>query len=311
MSEHRRAEPRHERHALASGVALHCVHWDPPSGVESVATPWLLVHGLASNARLWDGVAWRLAQQGHKVVAVDQRGHGRSDKPDGPYDMQTVADDLDLLLTHLTDTEGWTPPGVAGQSWGGNVVLELGYRHPDTATVIACVDGGTIELQDRFPRWEDAERALAPPVLVGTPVAEFRTRLDMWAGDWPQEGRDGTLANFEVLPNGTISPWLTYERHLQVLRGLWEHSPRTRYAHIDTPLLFVSADSGDDDDWTAAKRRGIDEALIALRSARSEWFVPAHHDVHAQRPDDVATLLRSATTEADFFGSTSSKGSPT
>ena len=39
---------------------------------------YLLVHGLASNARLWDGVARRLAGAGHAVAAVDLRGHGRS-----------------------------------------------------------------------------------------------------------------------------------------------------------------------------------------------------------------------------------------
>ena len=42
--------------------------------------PFLLVHGLSSNARLWDGTARLLAAAGHQVVAVDQRGHGRSEQ---------------------------------------------------------------------------------------------------------------------------------------------------------------------------------------------------------------------------------------
>ena len=67
--------PRPVRHALPSGVELHALHWDPPSRATPLLRPWLLVHGLASNARLWDGVAWRLAQQGHPVVAVDPRPH--------------------------------------------------------------------------------------------------------------------------------------------------------------------------------------------------------------------------------------------
>ncbi len=72
-------EPRHEWHTLASGAELHAVHWDPPrqaaSGDEPV--PFLLVHGLASNARLWDGVAQHLAKRGHRVVAIDQHSvHG-------------------------------------------------------------------------------------------------------------------------------------------------------------------------------------------------------------------------------------------
>ncbi len=60
-SEAAAVEPRHEWHALASGVELHAVHWDPASPGTDEAVPFLLVHGLASNARLWDGVAQHLA----------------------------------------------------------------------------------------------------------------------------------------------------------------------------------------------------------------------------------------------------------
>jgi len=86
-------EPRHEFHDLPSGVRLHAVHWDPTAvdSVDAGLTPWLLVHGLASNARLWDGVGRHLAGLGHRVVAIDQRGHGQSSKPDDGYDMATVA----------------------------------------------------------------------------------------------------------------------------------------------------------------------------------------------------------------------------
>ncbi len=114
-------EPRHEFHDLPSGVRLHAVHWDPPADVaEADLTPWLLVHGLASNARLWDGVGRHLAGLGHRVVAVDQRGHGQSSKPDDGYDMTTVADDLALLI----DVLGWDrarawrgSPGAATSCW--------------------------------------------------------------------------------------------------------------------------------------------------------------------------------------------------
>ncbi|HZZ48199.1 MAG TPA: alpha/beta fold hydrolase, partial [Pseudonocardia sp.] len=57
----------------AGPVALGARSW--PGGA---ARPVLLVHGMSSNARLWDGVAERLAAAGHPVVAVDLRGHGTS-----------------------------------------------------------------------------------------------------------------------------------------------------------------------------------------------------------------------------------------
>ena len=289
-------EPRHERYPLASGVELHTVHWGPADGGDPELPPWLLVHGLASNARLWDGVAHHLSGLGHRVVAVDQRGHGRSSKPDDGYGMTTVADDLRLLI----DALGWTRPAVAGQSWGGNVVLELAHRHPEAVTMIACVDGGFIDLARRFPEWDDAATALAPPRLAGTPLETIVGWLETSAADWPEEGRQGTLANFEVRADGTIAPWLTFDRHLAVLRGLWEHTPSTRYPSLCVPALLIAADTGDVA-WSDSKHEAVDAAIAALPRGRAEWFSPAHHDVHAQRPVEVADLLHRAVTDPRFF----------
>lgn len=287
---------RHEMVPIPSGVTLHVVHWDRPAGPDAALAPFVLVHGLASNARLWDGVARRLASLGHAVVAVDQRGHGLSSKPDGGYDMATVADDLDLLIVEL----GFDRPVVAGQSWGGNVVLEFASRHPTHTRAIVCVDGGFIDLATRFPVWDDASVALAPPRLAGTPLERITTWLESSAGDWPAEGRAGTLANFEVRDDGTIAPWLTFDRHIDVLRGLWEHQPSSRYGHLAVPALLIAADNGDVA-WSNSKHAAIDAAVEAIPRARAVWFSPAHHDVHAQQPEAVADLLRRVATDPRFF----------
>jgi hypothetical protein len=115
---------------------------------ERRSVPFLLVHGLASNARLWDGVAQHLAQRGHRVVAVDQRGHGRSSKPDDGYDMATVADDLRLLIDHSAGTAPPSPDSRGAATWCSSSP----GRTPTSVSVIACVDGGFIDLAGRFPR---------------------------------------------------------------------------------------------------------------------------------------------------------------
>jgi pimeloyl-ACP methyl ester carboxylesterase len=304
-------EPRHEWHPLASGVDLHAVHWDPPpstsskSPIGTTPVPFLLVHGLASNARLWDGVAQHLARRGHPVVAVDQRGHGRSSKPDDGYDMSTVANDLRLLI----DVLGWDRPAVAGQSWGGNVVLELAWAHPDSVSTIACVDGGFIDLAGRFPDWDDASSTLAPPRLAGTPLADITRWVESSAADWPETGRQGTLANFEVRDDGTIAPWLTFDRHLTVLRGLWEHQPSSRYPDVQVPTLLIGADTGDVA-WSASKHDAVAQAIAALPQGQAVWFSPAHHDVHAQHPDRVADVLLEAAIDPMFFVNTTTSTPP-
>src|SRR5690349_24023266 len=99
---------------VAGGVRLHVRRWPGESG----RVPFLLVHGLSSNARLWDGVAARLAAAGHPAYAVDLRSHGLSERPAGGYDTPTAADDVAAVARSL----GLPPAVVAGQSWGGNVV---------------------------------------------------------------------------------------------------------------------------------------------------------------------------------------------
>jgi pimeloyl-ACP methyl ester carboxylesterase len=284
-------------HSLPSGVTLHALHWDPTT--EPTGSTWVLTHGLASNARLWDGVARRLADRGHRVVTVDQRGHGRSSKPDTGYDVPTCAEDLALLVQEL----GLDRPAVAGQSWGGNVVLELGYRHPDVVDQVACVDGGFIDLRTRFPEWEQCAEALAPPRLAGTPLADVELWFERSMADWPDEGRRGALANFEVREDGTIAPWLTFERHLTVLRGLWDHTPSTRYPGMRVPVSLLVAATGDVA-WTHSKEQAVDDAIAALPRGRATWFRPAHHDVHAQQPDAVAELLHAAVTDPHHFDRT-------
>src|SRR4051812_21398500 len=122
---------------VADGVTLHVRHWPGPAG----ARPFLLVHGLSSNARLWDGVAAHLS--GHPVYAVDLRSHGESGRPATGYDTATAAADLDAVCSGL----GLAPAVVAGQSWGGNVVVQLAARFPARATALALVDGGWIDLR--------------------------------------------------------------------------------------------------------------------------------------------------------------------
>ncbi len=266
---------------MAAGVELAVDTWAPAAG----SVTFVLVHGLASNARLWDGVAERLLAHGHPVVTLDLRGHGRSSKPDGPYDVPTVADDLAALIGALRLDR----PVVAGQSWGGNVVLELAARHPGAARGIVCVDGGWLEPSRVFADWEACLRALAPPRLVGRPAAEIEAYLRSAHADWPEAGIRGALANFEVRSDGTVAPWLTYDRHVEILRGLWAHHPPALYPRVDVPVLLVPADTGDRSS-TARKRHDVDVALAALPNAQVRWIV-GDHDIHAQRPDELADLL--------------------
>lgn len=288
----------------SGGVRLRVRCWPG----EDTLTPFLLVHGLASNSLLWSEVASGLARKGHRVVTVDQRGHGRSDKPDDGYDFATVTADLRAVVEGC----GIPRPVAVGQSWGGNVVLELAWRWPELVAGIGCVDGGWIELARRFPDWAGCAEALSPPPLGGLGQAEIERRLRAMHATWPEPGIRATLANFEHRSDGTVSPWLTRDRHLQILRALWEHRPSQRYHEVRSPVLLVPATD------RAANERSRDGAPVSGEQwhhdvddevAVAEGSLPlsrtrrmtGDHDLHAQQPDELVAVLLDAVNDG-FFG---------
>ena len=283
------AAPVERRIGVGRGVRLHVREWQRPAAPDGApGQPWLCVHGLASNARTWDGVVARLHELGHAVATVDLRGHGRSDKPDAGYDFPTLCADLVAVLDGL----GWDAAAVAGQSTGGNLVVDLAARHPDRVRAVAGLDGGAIDLQQRWPVWEDCLAALTPPPFAGTSRAEMETRLRRRHPDWSDEGVGATLANFETRPDGSIRPRLTLDRHLRLLRALWEHRPAHLLPKVTVPvLLVVAADPREDSETAAAKDADVEAAVVALRTLTVHRMAPADHDVHVQQPRAVAGLL--------------------
>lgn len=276
--------------SVAAGVELHAEAWPGDR------RPWfLLVHGLASNLGLWRGVARQLASSGFAVVAVDLRGHGRSSKPDDGYDIATVAADLAAVI----DAVGAGPAVVAGQSWGGNVVLELARTRSDLLAGAVAVDGGWIDLAPRFASWDECARALAPPRLTGTPAAHVEEMLRARHPDWPSDAIEGVMGAFEVRDDGTIAPWLAFDRHMQALRGLWEDDPSARFGEIAVPVVLVPA-LGAAAEWSGDKQAAVDAAAAAIPRARVEGLV-ADHDIHAQHPEWVAKVLIDAV-DSGFFG---------
>lgn len=264
------------------GIKLHVREWPGRK------TTFVLLHGLSSNSRTWDTVADQLWQAGYRVVAVDQRGHGRSDKPDSNYDFATVTADLARLLQVMELTQ----PVLVGQSWGGNVLLDFAANYPDMACGLAFIDGGFIDLKSRpDATWEKIAIELKPPDLTGTGRIELKKRIQKSHPDWTDAGVEATLNNFETLPDGTIQPWLTLSRHMRILRALWNQEPAGLYPRVSLPTLICAAASQADPEWTKTKSKQVAHAQTALPNSAVRWFDNTDHDIHVHKPVALAELL--------------------
>jgi pimeloyl-ACP methyl ester carboxylesterase len=134
--------------------------------------PVVLIHGLLMNRHMFERLGPALADRGHRVIAIDLLGHGRSDRPEDlqRYSMPLFAYQVNALLDHL----GVETAVVGGTSLGANVSLQMAVRFPER------VEGLFIEM----PVLDNALSAVAAifaPILIslrfGRPAFEAVSRL--------------------------------------------------------------------------------------------------------------------------------------
>ena len=101
----------------------------------SGAPAFVFVHGWTCDRSFFAPQAEHFGKQ-HRVVSVDLRGHGESDKPQGEYPISAYADDI----AHLIDQLKLGKVIAVGHSMGGITVLQLGAAYPDRVAGIVMVD---------------------------------------------------------------------------------------------------------------------------------------------------------------------------
>ncbi len=260
-----------------------------------------LLHGLASTCQIWEQAAPILVGD-YRVIAMDQRGHGHSAKPDHGYDFSSVGNDLMGLI----EAKGLEQPILVGHSWGGDVALEFAVAYPGVARGICLIDGGMIEPSVRYGSLVDAREQMAPPIITGVTLEEFveriRTRRD--PAVMTPEFEAVILANFEVLEDNTIRAWLSRDNHLRIIDALWDHHPPQLFPKVECPALVLPARR--DDSPEAAERnerraQSVQTAVDALPKGKVVWLEDSVHDVPVQRPELVAGVIKEHI-ESGFFG---------
>lgn len=258
----------------------------------------MLLHGLSSNARIWEMVAPHLSGHGLQVLAPDARGHGLTDKPDGDYSFETLHRDLATFINFFELER----PLLVGHSWGASLALDYAARvpfGPRAPAGIVLVDGGMIQL-DQVPGtdWETTRKRLTPPRLAGTPLDTFLEHLRDYNVRWQPDDQSTQviLSNLEIDEDETISPRLSFEHHMQIVRAMWEFKTYERYQHLRCPALLVPARPAEpisqrESEFLTSKEKGTEYLLSHHPQVSIQWLDDTIHDIPLQRPIELGDLI--------------------
>ena len=139
----------------------------------------LLVHGWCCDHTYFAPQVEHFAGRGHRVVAVDLRGHGKSDKPQQGYTMQVFADDLAWLCERL----GLAKLVVIGHSMGGIVAFDLAARYPALPSAVVLPSAARAAIPEflealRGPDYREVLRDdVASFLFIPTDDEERRERI--------------------------------------------------------------------------------------------------------------------------------------
>jgi pimeloyl-ACP methyl ester carboxylesterase len=241
------AEPTH-RYLQVDGLKLHYLDW----GGNPDRHTFLLLHGGSAHVHWWDTVAPLLVPYG-RVVALDFRGHGRSQWARPPhYGPPNYTRDVRGLIEHLG-----ARVILVGHSMGGAVAQWVAVEHPELLEALIVVDSphGPPSLRRRLQwRWRRRARGLAArPELNSREDIIRRFRLS------PPDTyltRDElarlALLGAEELPSGKWA--FRVDPQTRAWRKIEGHSRRPRIRTITMPTLIL---------------RGAQSGLVSARTARS------------------------------------------
>jgi pimeloyl-ACP methyl ester carboxylesterase len=276
------------------GVRLHWYEWRPEGPAREPAL--LLLHGLSSNARIWERMVAHLS--GRRIVALDQRSHGLSDRPESGYGLDDLVADAAGVIGEL----GLDRPLVVGHSWGAAVALALAADDPEAAGGLVVVDGATSSFS-RLMSWEEAAVRMQPPLptYADLEAAAEAEREDLGAS-WGDDLRDFVRSGLVESQDGGLTRTLTAEVRLQILRGLFEFQPELEFANVEGPILLAMAGQvwpGAPKEFVERRQRAVDEVVELRPDAQVRWY-ESRHDIPLIRPVELAGDVEGTAIAAAF-----------
>lgn len=223
----------------------------------------VMIHGLllGNMASWYFSVASQLATR-HEVLLYDLRGHGLSGLSPAGYDLETMVDDLEILL----DSQGLGDVALIGHSYGAMIALQLALRSPERVTRLVCIEG-PLPLA-RGLEMDEFREADPETMLAALPV-----ELQKSLGTGSRQGRK-LLARLNFLLNET--------NLLAQLRREPNPAPLRAGAYRNPALLIYG---------TQSKLVDVPQKLQGLLPQAQLSWLPGGHYLPSEMPQELGRTI--------------------
>jgi pimeloyl-ACP methyl ester carboxylesterase len=156
--------------------------------VEGTGEPLVLYHGLTGSGERWRDTGYIALGDTYRLILVDARGHGRSDKPHEPAAFGRMKQAADVIA--VLDDLGITTTRFWGHSMGGDVALTLGRHYPDRVSALIVTGYSPFAAEG-----EEAAEMAAWATDLEAGIAGFVAGYERRHGALPDDARARWLAN--------------------------------------------------------------------------------------------------------------------
>lgn len=239
---------------------------------------WVFLHGLMGFSQNWRKIIMGL-EKTERCLSYDQRGHGRSFKPDQGYGPEDYADDLLKIL----DALNWQKIILVGHSMGGRNALNFTFRYPERVEKFVLVDISPDVSPDGAKYFEDLLN------LVPTPFVNRAAAREYFQGEFLQKAKTREkvevigqyfYANIIDLPDGRADWRFSKEAVLASARSARTTDRWHELSGLKVPTLLLRGQNSLD------LPESVFEKMLKSNSLIQGVTIPgAGHWVHSDRPE--------------------------
>ncbi len=261
---------------------VHYMDWDGDG------PPAIALHGAASSAHWYDLTIPHL-RDSVRIIAPDQRGHGKTDQPSTGYDWATLAGDVIGTM----DALGIDRAAVMGHSWGASVALALAALHPDRVTALAMIDGGFGRPMAANTTWEEFRERLSPRDIYGPRERYLGALRSQFEHCWSEQLEYIVMTMVRVNPDGTVDECLELSNQHQMLWAMFSDPAYNMLPRVQCPTLMVAAAgrAGTNPEYLQRRRQNVETAQSALPGSKAVWIPDSGHDIGYEQPRLLAETL--------------------